>query len=76
MEIICSSEATADYYLTTRRHIPDDSTLQGHRCENFNSTKFEAFKIRTPRDIFGPKREERKKPDETAFKIWSILGFS
>jgi hypothetical protein len=41
-----------------------------------NSTKSEVSEIRMRRRIFGPKREEIKKPEETSFKIWSILGFS
>jgi hypothetical protein len=34
MESICSSETLVDFQRTTRRYIPQDSTLHNHRCEN------------------------------------------
>jgi hypothetical protein len=37
MEVICSSETTADIQHTTQRYIPEDSTLHNHRCENLKS---------------------------------------
>jgi hypothetical protein len=40
METICSSETSVDFERTTRRYIPDDSTLHNHRCENLKSYKF------------------------------------
>jgi hypothetical protein len=36
MEAICSSEMSVDFKRTTRRYIPEDSTLHNHRCENLN----------------------------------------
>jgi hypothetical protein len=36
MEAICSSETSVGTQRTTRRYIPDDSTLN-HRCENLKS---------------------------------------
>jgi hypothetical protein len=45
MERICSSETTVEFQRTTRRYIPEDSTLHNHRCENLKSNiyKFIAF---------------------------------
>jgi hypothetical protein len=37
MEAICSSETSADTKRTTRRHIPEDDTLNNHRCETLKS---------------------------------------
>jgi hypothetical protein len=37
MEAICSSETSADFQRTTKRYIPEDSTLYNHRCENLKS---------------------------------------
>jgi hypothetical protein len=37
MEAICSSETSVDVQRTTRRYIPEDSTLHDHRCENLKS---------------------------------------
>jgi hypothetical protein len=37
MEAICSSETSVDLQRTTRRYIPDDSTLHNHRCKNLKS---------------------------------------
>jgi hypothetical protein len=37
MEAVCSSETPADFALTTRPYIPEDSTLNNHRCENLMS---------------------------------------
>jgi hypothetical protein len=37
MEAICSSETSVDTQRTTWRHIPEDDTLQNHRCENLKS---------------------------------------
>jgi hypothetical protein len=37
MEVICSSETWVDCERTTRRYIPEDSTLHNHRCENLKS---------------------------------------
>jgi hypothetical protein len=34
MEAVHSSETSAKFYQTTRRHIPEDSTLHSHRREN------------------------------------------
>jgi hypothetical protein len=34
MEAIFYSETSVDTQLTTRRYIPEDSTLHNHRCEN------------------------------------------
>jgi hypothetical protein len=34
MEAICSSETSVDFQQTTRRYIPEDSTIYNHRCEN------------------------------------------
>jgi hypothetical protein len=37
MEAIYSSETSFDFQRTTRRYIPEDSTLHNHRCENLKS---------------------------------------
>jgi hypothetical protein len=37
MEALRSSETLADFQRTTRRYIPEDSTLHNHRCENLKS---------------------------------------
>jgi hypothetical protein len=34
-----SSETSGATEQTTRRHIPEDDTLQNHRCENLKSGK-------------------------------------
>jgi hypothetical protein len=39
MEAVCSSETSVETQRTTRRHIPEDDTLQNHRCENLKSYK-------------------------------------
>jgi hypothetical protein len=37
MEAICSSETSVDFQQTTWRYIPEDNTLDNHRCENLRS---------------------------------------
>jgi hypothetical protein len=37
MEATCSSETLVDFQRTSRRYIPEDSTLHDHRCENLKS---------------------------------------
>jgi hypothetical protein len=37
MEATSSSETSVETERTTRRHIPEDDTLQNHRCENLKS---------------------------------------
>jgi hypothetical protein len=37
MEALCSPETSVDFQRTTRRYIPEDSTLHNHRCENLTS---------------------------------------
>jgi hypothetical protein len=37
MEAIRSSETSGTTQRTTRRHIPEEDTLQNHRCENLKS---------------------------------------
>jgi hypothetical protein len=37
MVAICSSETSVDFQRSTRRYIPEDSTLHNHRCENLKS---------------------------------------
>jgi hypothetical protein len=37
MEAIYSSETSVDFQRTTRRYIPEDSTLHNHRSENLKS---------------------------------------
>jgi hypothetical protein len=37
MEAICSSEMSVNFQRTTRRYIPEDSTLHNHCCENLKS---------------------------------------
>jgi hypothetical protein len=37
MEAKCSSETSVDCQRTTRRYIPEDSSLQNQRCENLKS---------------------------------------
>jgi hypothetical protein len=36
-ELICSSEISADFQRTTRRYIPEESTIHNHCCENLRS---------------------------------------
>jgi hypothetical protein len=43
MEAICSSETPVDAQRTTRRYIPEDSTLHNHRCENLKSYKMNTY---------------------------------
>jgi hypothetical protein len=33
----CFSETSVDFQQTSRRYIPEDSTLHNHRCENLKS---------------------------------------
>jgi hypothetical protein len=40
MEDICPAETSVDSQQTTRRYIPEDSTLHNHRCENLKSYMF------------------------------------
>jgi hypothetical protein len=40
MEAIRSSETSGTTLRTTRRHVPEDDTLQNHRCENLKSYFF------------------------------------
>jgi hypothetical protein len=40
MEAIRSSETSGTTQRTTRRHIPEEDTLQNHRCENLKSYGF------------------------------------
>jgi hypothetical protein len=37
MEVTCSFETSVDFQRTTRRYIPEDSTLHNHLCENLKS---------------------------------------
>jgi hypothetical protein len=37
MKAICSSETSIDFQRTTRRYIPEDSTLHNHYCKNLKS---------------------------------------
>jgi hypothetical protein len=37
MEAIRSSKTSGTTQRTTRRHIPEEDTLQNHRCENLKS---------------------------------------
>jgi hypothetical protein len=37
MEAIRSSETSGTTQRTTRRHIPEEDTLQNHRCKNLKS---------------------------------------
>jgi hypothetical protein len=37
MEAIYSSETLVDFQGTTRRYIPENSTLHNHRCESLKS---------------------------------------
>jgi hypothetical protein len=45
MEAICSSETSVDFQRTTRRYIPENSTLHNHGCENLKSYKPEVNKV-------------------------------
>jgi hypothetical protein len=47
MEVICSSETSVDFQRTTRRYIPEDSTLHNYRCENLKFYKtYEGYSTR------------------------------
>jgi hypothetical protein len=37
MEAVCSSETSVEFQRTTRRYIPEDRTLNNHRCWNLTS---------------------------------------
>jgi hypothetical protein len=39
MEAICSSERWVHFHRTTKRYIPEDTTLHGHRCDSLESNK-------------------------------------
>jgi hypothetical protein len=41
MNETCSYEMLVDFQRTIRRCIPEDRTLQGHRCENLKFCKFQ-----------------------------------
>jgi hypothetical protein len=41
MEAVCSSETLVDFHRTTWHYIPEDNTLDNHRCENLKSYKKE-----------------------------------
>jgi hypothetical protein len=43
IEVTCFSETSVNFQRTTRRYIPEDSTLHNYRCENLKSyvSKFE-----------------------------------
>jgi hypothetical protein len=43
METISSSETSVETQRTTRRHIPEDGTLQNDRCENLKPYKFKVM---------------------------------
>jgi hypothetical protein len=45
MEAIRSSETSGTTQRTTRRHIPEEDTLQNHRCENLKSYKCTVISI-------------------------------
>jgi hypothetical protein len=47
MEAIRSSETSGTTQCTTRRHIPEEDTLQNHRCENLKSYKSDLVHIFT-----------------------------
>jgi hypothetical protein len=47
MEAMCSSETSVDFQRTTRRYIPEDSTLHNNRCENLTFYLFSAYVIWT-----------------------------
>ena len=42
-----SSETLVLKFLTTRRHIPEASDLQCHRCDNFGYELFQCLKLYT-----------------------------
>jgi hypothetical protein len=48
METISSSETSVDFKRTTRRYVPQDSTLHDHRCENLKSCIHKVFNIFLP----------------------------
>jgi hypothetical protein len=47
MEAIRSSETSGTTQRTTRRHIPEEDTLQNHRCENLKSYMKEVALLRS-----------------------------
>jgi hypothetical protein len=53
MEAIRSSETSGTTQRTTRRHIPEEDTLQNHRCENLKSytVLYVAFKCKLLREV-------------------------
>jgi hypothetical protein len=57
MQEVCSSETSVDFQHTTRRYIPEYSTLHNHRCEDLHSrlprpSPFTS--LSTHRDVFNP----------------------
>jgi hypothetical protein len=46
MDAICISETSVDFYLTTRRYIPEDKSLHSHFYEKFKSSKLLNMQIK------------------------------
>jgi hypothetical protein len=55
MEAASTSETSVKFYQTTQRYNPEDSHLQTHRRENFNSNKYCNNSLRSVMDHFTDK---------------------
>jgi hypothetical protein len=58
IEVVRSSEISLNLYPTTRRKIPEDSTLHSHHCENLKSRN-SGNEINISRNIFSLNRGKR-----------------
>jgi hypothetical protein len=47
MEAVYSSEKSANFYQTTRRHIPEGYTFYRHSCDNLKSNKYSVLTSKT-----------------------------
>jgi hypothetical protein len=77
MEAIRSSETSGTTLRTTRRHIPEDDTLQNHRCENLKSYigwhGFGKYKDRGKKRAVKGKEELNKKKREEERKSKDLI---
>jgi hypothetical protein len=57
MEAIRSSESSGTTLRTTRGHIPEDDTLQNHRCENLRSYTIHRFRRGSEKETVDPGKQ-------------------
>jgi hypothetical protein len=59
-------EVSQTSYQATWRHIPEDSTLHSHHCENFNANAYTLLERKTKRKR-PPERSRRRWEDNTLY---------